>query len=322
MFRAARITALLAAALAVSVATASAATKLAWKWNEGEKIEFTSRMDMKMAMTIMGMQIKMPQLQVFDTTWNVTQVGSDGSADVTVTVDRMQMSTEVPGIGKIEYDSASDAKPVGVAAQAAQVIDAIVGQPVNVRVSASGEVLSTELPQEMVDTLTSAAASAMGGMLSESTLQQLYKQTVLELPEGDIETGHTWEDSFEVPFPNVGKQTTVSTFTYAGTETRDGKSVEKIDVVQNQTIEAEPGSAMKIDVKEQDTKGTIYFDRAAGRLVGMEMTSKVTMEMSAMGQKFTMQMDITSSTLPGRAPEGDEPSSNKSKGSAPKGSKK
>jgi hypothetical protein len=102
--------ALLTVALA-SALPAAAQTELRWKFTEGKKMNYTMSQDIVTTANIGEQKIETTMNQVITMTWAVDKLNSDGSAKMTQTIDRMQMTVKSPA-GEMTFDSKVPAKMI------------------------------------------------------------------------------------------------------------------------------------------------------------------------------------------------------------------
>src|SRR5581483_1081125 len=80
---------LAALALALLAGPANAQTTLRYKFKDGEKLQYVMDQDMKMTMSIGGMDIEMKMKQGMDFNWDIGKVDDQGNAQVRVKVGRV-----------------------------------------------------------------------------------------------------------------------------------------------------------------------------------------------------------------------------------------
>ena len=121
-------------------------------------------------------------------------------------------------------------------------------------------------------TATSADSNEMVAQL-KGTMARFYPILKPAAKQGDI-----WVDTSKVDTKTASqsmKTTTVSTYTHAGSTTRDGKPAGRIDVtsatVGAGTMENPMAGSMEVELKSAGT--TSYFIGSDGRLLGAESTS-------------------------------------------------
>ena len=81
------------------VSAANAETKLRWKFQPGEKVNYEMIMDMTQEMQAGDMPITTKMNQRMDMTWSAKEVAADGSAVMEQTIDRVRVEIVPPGAG-------------------------------------------------------------------------------------------------------------------------------------------------------------------------------------------------------------------------------
>ena len=146
---------------------------------------------------------------------------------MTLTIDRMQMKMTSPqGIG-LDYDSASEKPPEGMAKLLwRRMFEAMVKKPFSMKIDSQGKVTDMKLPQGFVETL-----NKMGGGQMEEHLQRggdqadgrgrsccRRKRSPREI-RGPARLGRN---------AHARKDEHKTKLRYEGTENRDGKELDKI----------------------------------------------------------------------------------------------
>jgi hypothetical protein len=160
--------------------------------------------------------------------------------------------------------------------------DAVRGRdPVafTVTLSPKMEVLKVEGQDKLIDRLAGAdvsARKALTSALSEETVKKSAREVFGFLPDRPVKEGGTWERAVDVPFGPLGAHKLTTTYKLEGKEDVGGKKVEKISFTT--AVDFKPGKAdpslpyavVGSDLKADDSRGTLHFDAAAGRLVQSE----------------------------------------------------
>jgi hypothetical protein len=289
-----RTTPLWAVALVLCVsASAQAAKQLRWKLKAGDKIQY--EVSAKTIIDNKGeMPFKMTQTQTVDSTIDAESVDADGTASIKQTVDRLQFKMEGP-FGNNEIDSDSDEKPEGFAAAIADGAKAIAKQPVSLKANSRGEVSDITLTDEMSKKLEelSAAGGGLGAGMNADAVKQIVKQIWTVLPEKAVSVGDKWEETNEMASGPLGKMKIVTNYEYAGSEKLDGIPCEKITVTMTQEVVPDANAPLKVEIKNQENTGTLFFDAASGRMVSAELESKLEMALDFNGNKIESNTNTT-----------------------------
>jgi hypothetical protein len=300
---------LLALSLAVLAATLcpagsqAAERTLRWKFKAGDSLGCVIDQQMVQTLKIANEDVKITISQLIDLRWDVKDVSSDGVASMTQTIDKIRMKVETPQGVAIDYDTSSGKDPEGQAAMLTPMFKALVKQPMTYNMSSSGVITDLQLPKEMIDGFKKVPGiERMGGMFSEDGMKQMISQGALTLPAESIDVGKTWQNEAVVDQGPLGKMKSTTVYKYAGVEMHDGKEMDKIEsTVTLEYPDADKAEA-KVELTEQEGKGTIYFDNSIGRVSDSTAKSKMKMTVTVLGMKVDTVNDMTMTMKYGPAP--------------------
>ncbi len=299
----------LAVALLLLASTSAKAEDLRWKFKTGETLDYVLSRSVEGNINLGGSEIAFTLQMVFDTNWKPTAVAEDGTADVDLTVDRIQIAMDSPLFGRMAYDSTNPKEPEGpVWAQMKPTMTNMLGAPFKAKISSLGEVTDIELPAKLAEALGKQEIGENrrqgfgigGNSFNEKGIKELLTKSVLPLPEkaGD---DVTWMQTFENVMPSIGKQTTETTFSVAGTEEQDGQQVAKITAETELLFEPDENPRADLEIVEQAAEATYYFDPKAGHMTKADGTQEMTMELSGQ-QELTQKVKETMSMRQGKSP--------------------
>jgi hypothetical protein len=287
----------LAAAVLVATSGAAQAQKLLrWKFTPGETLRFTHELEQSQNFKVGDTPVATKVTTTMTMTQKIDAVDSQGVASVTQTIDRLQMKmAPPPGTTEgLDYDSDPPKPAEGIiAASVTPLFDALVKKPFAMKIDPRGQVTDMKLPAGLVEALGKAGIGAMQGMFSEDALKQM-TGLGLTLAEKPVAKDDTWSRDASVAMPMLGAMKTTTKYRYDGTETRDGKELDKIACTMQMDIvpPKDQPAAVQAKIGDQKTEGTIYFDNQAGRLVECKMTSKITMTVDVAGQHLDIQTTL------------------------------
>ena len=296
--------------LAVLAAAAAQAEGLRWKFQEGETLEYILHRGVEGAINLSGSDITFTLGMTFDTTWKATGVADDGTNDVALTVDRIQIVMDSPLFGRMAYDSKDPNEPEGpVWQQMKPVMTNMLGQTFTLKISPLGEVSDIKLPEKLADALAKQNVGENrrqgfgigGNSFDEKGIKELIAKSVLPLPETTGEDV-TWQQVFENDIPGIGKQTTETTFSAAGVEEQDGKPLAKITAETEILFEPAENPRADLEIVEQEAAATFYFDSKAGHLVKADGKQSTEMEITG-PQEVTQRITETTSMRIGKSPD-------------------
>jgi len=264
--------------------------KLRWQFSPDQQLKQVMVQNVNIAMKLGERDFSTTMTQTIDTQWKIRSVNEEGVADMSQTITRVQMTLKGPGIA---YDVDTDAKeiPDGLGKPIAETLKSLVNNSFQLKMNTLGEVIDVTVPEEMANAIQAApGGEQLAGTFSEEGIENMIIQGTPSFPEKAVDEGAKWSREFSMKIPPVGTMNIVSTYTYAGVQEGD-PPLDKLTVGLKQSIDAEGAGGMQINMKDQQTEGTILFDNQAGRMVRSETKQKVTMEISTGGQTIDQVVD-------------------------------
>jgi hypothetical protein len=290
-----RISMLVVSAVALAIlhiVPARAADPVTWKFKVGEGNHY--RMTQKMTIDIQmdeGASETQDITNVIDMSWIADEVNDDGSARLTQTIDRMQMTIEPKGRDKVEFDSKATDELQGFAAMVAPLFRELSRAKFKLTMSPRGKVSDVEVPESLVAALAaSPGAAVMGDLATAKGLEDTMSRMSFEMPE-TLETGTTWTSTTETNNPALGKQTITITYKYVGPREKDGA---KLEVFEPRLEIAFAGGVAIATIEEQKSSGEVLFNRSAGRLESTRLDHTMKLKLVVAGQ--TLNQTLTQST--------------------------
>jgi hypothetical protein len=289
------VAALLAAfVLQFAASQTLAQEELRWKFNEGEKLNYTMIQDMTIG--TMGGPLGAQNVvmhQEMDMTWDVEGVNDDGDAVIKQKFDRIKMKmTLPPPLGGFEYDTKSGAAPAGPAAMLAPMYKKMTEGEFELTMTSRGEIKDVKIPDEVLKSLqNSPGAAALGEMATPEGFKKMIAQGALVLPEKAPMQGEDWSTKVEVNNPMAGKQVIETKYKYVGNKDVEGVNYAVFEPTLTMTFEGTPQVQMK--VSEQESGGEILFNIQEGRLHSSKLDQKVTIDVSVGGQTMQQKIDQT-----------------------------
>jgi hypothetical protein len=314
------------AALCLAAAKAQAANQLRWKFKEGEQMPYALQQSASILIDANGIEIDVKLKQVIDTVWTVKSVDSEGNAELSQKMERIQLTMNTPFTGEVHYDSKKpdEQPPPELWDRIGKPIEAMLEGEFTMKVSPTGKVSDLKLPEKLTQALQEqrggGAQSMMmgGGLFTENTIRQTIEQGVLILPEQGVGEGVTWSREYENKMGPLGTQKIAVTYSYGGKEKQNGKVLEKI--ASKTKVEFEPAEGGDIDaemeITEQEGSGSVLFDSEAGKTVFSQNKQELTIEGDFMGNEFSQEITLvlmlkqgSSADLPADEPEKKEEAS-------------
>ncbi|MBM4092104.1 MAG: hypothetical protein FJ276_22140, partial [Planctomycetes bacterium] len=268
------------------MAQTATAKQFRWKLKEGEKLTFEMKQTITQSIDAGGMKFEIPVTIGMWMSWTVKSADAEKYVLEQV-IDRMVMNMKTPEM-TLDFDSDQDQKLEGPAEQVAQTFRPLVGAKITAEMNDRGEMSNVNIPDDALAGLQ--ANPLVGQMFKKEQLTEMMKANGATFPEESIEKGHKWTVPMEMDAPPVGKMKTETSYTYAGEERADKAVLDKFNV--DVRIEFSGGNAAMASVKvtEQKTDGSLYFDNEKGRMVKSNVTTNMTLAISAGGQSINQKV--------------------------------
>lgn len=274
-----------------SLALADDAVELKWKFKPGQTSRYEAIQDVKVNVKqgIFAQEINMKQTS--DVRWLVESVDEERNAHVTLTMERIRVESG-PADDTVTFDSDDDKQPKGADEASIEALRAGVNQPVYLTLDPRGKVLDVRLSEQFAQKIKeSPQYGPLAAVFSRDNLKQMASMNTIELPAEPVKKGATWQQESLITDPIAGKQKLTTTYRYDGMEEHDGRQLAKISATAT-IAPADDKKASPLTIKDQKLNGVTWFDRAQGRIVEMQMTTKIASEMAA-GQNKTEQIMFT-----------------------------
>jgi hypothetical protein len=258
---------------------AAAETTLRWKLSPGERFDVEVEQQTTSEVKTFGRQATTEIRLGMSLAWEVTGAGDDRFA-LRQSLRRLQFRMESPTSGRVVYDSAERAQPIGQAREIAQAVAPLLEAELEIVMNDRGDVLEVKPIGEAAQRLFAAdgvAAADTGSQpLSRQTVQQLLRQPLAILPDKPVNPGDKWERENELTTA-LGTATQTTTYTFAGLAEED-EDAARIEVQSKLAITMPPAGERRLDLKRHKQEGTILFSLAKGRLLEAEQTQTLATE--------------------------------------------
>ena len=280
---------------AVALTQPADAATLRWKFKAGQTLHYQTDQTTLSQVQFNGKQIKATNNRTIDMTWKVETVAPDGTAEITMTYDRMRAKVDLPN-GAGEYDSKSEKAPNAfITSTVVPEAKLLVGSTFKFKMNPRGEISEVRVPESLVKSLTESSpqAGAAGSLLSEEGLKNQIRESSPALPAEELAVGKSWSRPTRMPPSPIGVVTIDKVYTYEGPG--DGGEKLTLKITRAYTPPERPEYEFKVD--EQDGKGTILFDNAAGRITSSSVTEKIKTTVTGQSPQFGRVTQVESTEM-------------------------
>lgn len=259
--------------------------ELRWQFKKGQALRMFAEQNLVMSMTVQNQTGKSVTNSINEMTLSIDDVDSEGTAKAVATIDRMTM--EVEGNGqRIAFDSSEkDASKTGPEAEIAQMIRPMIGKKMTQDLSPNGKISNVNVPDDM---LNFGGNPAMAGLMNKKNIEEMSTRGSMEFPHPKLEQGYTWQMKAEMDMGPM-KVATTTDYKYLGVkEGQDGP----LHVIEAKISMSFPPAAagVNVQVTEENSSGTFYFDGVRGRMRSSELLQDITMKIGAGGQSMDQHL--------------------------------
>jgi len=263
---------ILSAAVILSIASlAHAQTALRWKLQSGQKLAISITQTTESIVVYSGKKTATQIDLSMELTWRVISA-DDGKFRIEQSLDRLSVALDSPPAGRVQYDTAQQAKPTGSAKEIAAALDPLLATKLEITMTDRGEIVDAKPVQSSPP---AAADPASSGPVPKESIQQLLRQPLAILPEKPVNQGGTWNTTSELETA-LGMATLTTTYRYTGPGDVDGHKLEQVAI--SAELKVAPSDKAKIKLKEHQQSGVVLFDATAGRVASTEQKQKLVTE--------------------------------------------
>lgn len=212
--------------------------------------------------------------------WQVVAVDANQAARMRTILDRVQLTMNIPGAGEVVVDTDKPAdQENGLAGQLGKMFRPMIGQPCENDMQTTGKISNVSIPEEAMSGFKNLP---LGDSMSSVLTDSIEKGSPV-FPDQAIGPGYSWTQEHSTKTP-VGSMKAINKLTYVGPEVVDGKQLHKFDMDLTVSFSGDNPSATQIEIPEQSSKGTMYFDNENGYLVSTELDQSMKMLIKVAGQ--------------------------------------
>jgi hypothetical protein len=279
-----RVPALLALACLAAGAPSHAQTTLRWKLAPGETLHYQRTHNRSTLRHAPDGEIKESLLRITDMSMGVDQVDPDGTAAVTLFIDRIRYHRH-SAAGDVEHDSANEPRQKLPAS-----VQHLMGVAFSFKLSPRGTVSSVKVTRLTRPRNPEGAPRQLSLSTAESVIQLI---PFVELPEAAVSPGSSWQQEVQAVEPLLGTRTSAVTYKYVGKKTVGGKEVDVLGLDAKIRFAPTEQDATRVEVKEAQAKGTVEFDNAAGRLRQKDETERLKFILTESGRSTEQVIEST-----------------------------
>jgi hypothetical protein len=254
------------------------------KFEPGQNLNYEVTQTTAMEGQAAGQAFSTTMQQTMNLIIDVLSVEADkATTDQHISRVRFDMEMPAPVNQKISYDSDATEQPDNpIAQQMSKTLGMLVGPKIKVTIDELGNYSDIQVPDEIIKGITQGPAAAMfGSQNGKETVERMFSQSNITLPEKELNVGDTWEKTTEMEMP-FGTMKVMTTYTYQG-PTAEG--LEKIDAKVNVDLQPRENSPIAMKATSKEGGGTLLFDNKAGRLAESHIKQVLEMEVGGISKQ-------------------------------------
>ena len=290
------ILALGAALIAATGSAAGAEKLLRYKFTPGQTVRYVTTQEDSQLFRVDSATMTLTATMIRHASQRVESVDAQGVAAVTTTFDRVQVRLKPSTGDNVEYDSDAGKRPDVHGSPMVAVLHTMVKKPFLMKIDPQGKVIDMKLPQGFQETIDEIDEENGGGFFFEDVLKAMLEGVVL--PAEPAAPGKTWSQEQSMRFRIFGKLTDKATYRYEGSETRDGRELQRIAVKGELRVAPEKDKPQRAQtrIKRHTSDGTLYFDDSAGRITECHRKTSAEMESVTDGKTIEYRFDVDHTT--------------------------
>jgi hypothetical protein len=281
-------------ALALLIATSTAfcggqePKTLRWKFQPEQKLRFAIDQQLDQSAIVSGAPVKTKIELGLELTWLVESLDASGTATIVQSIERVRASMQTPDAAEAAYDSAETKRTTAFARSVHEAVSPYLGVKVRQTVNGRGEVLAASAAEPPAG---EEGAASKSSLLPKENLERILSQAAIVFPEQPVNKGDAWKRNLTIGGPTGGA--VEITYTYAGVEQHEGRSIDRIDAQTRFTAPPKEKDRPALKIVEQQSSGVIRFDAEAGRVVSSEMKSGATIETTLAAETVVSKLATT-----------------------------
>jgi hypothetical protein len=276
---------------------------LEYNLKQGEILKQNIVMNMDMVQKFSGQEMKISLVTGMKMDFEVKEAQKD-SYLLEMKVKEMKMTTEVPGMGNLSFDSNTD-EDVATQENLSPMFKAIIDKPVESVMTKAGklqsikgldkfmEAMINSLGEDMPENVRQQITGQFGSQFSEETFKSQLEQSLGYFPGKPVGTGDSWNYKMSTKYSNFATSIDMK----STLKSIDG-NVLSIDIegtVSTPEAESEQEiNGMKVKISLNGTqKGILKVNKDTGWLISSDLAVNFNGNMEVMGMKVPLYVAST-----------------------------
>ena len=253
----------------------------------------------KQILTIAGMDLESLSSRFIITTTKTEKRNEEGTLPIVTTIDKLQVNLSLPGGLQLMFDSGDPDKKAenALLEPLLEVLRVAAKTKTTMLIDKDNQIKAIEFADNPAEKVGDDFKSQFDAEKRKKTAENEHGT----LPDKPVKPGDFWMHTSEADIGGGQTLTLETRYEYAGTEQKDGKTLDKITLkTTTVTYAMDPNAKALLKVKSSELKvasseGTILFDREKGAAVEsvskLRITGDMKTEINAM--ELPARLDLT-----------------------------
>jgi hypothetical protein len=256
----------------------------------------------KQILTIAGMDLESLTSRFIITTSKTEKRNEEGILPIITTIDKLQVNLSLPGGLQVMFDSGDPEKKAenALLEPLLDVLRVAAKAKTTTLIDKDNQIKAIEFP----DNPAEKVGDDFKSQFDPEKRKKAVENERGSLPDKPVKPGDSWTHTSEADIGGGQTLTLETRYEYAGTEQKEGKTLDKITLkTTTVTYAMDPNSKSQLKVKSSELKvasseGSILFDRGKGAIVEsvskLRITGDMKTEINAM--ELPAKLDLTIDT--------------------------
>jgi len=245
-----------------------AQSPLRWDLKSGQSFNIETHQETQSQVAFSGKSVTTIIDLALQQTWTITSA-SEKEFVIKQSIDRIQLKLAGQQ-GTADYDSAAKIRPSDLARDLAASMQPLIGAEFDLTMTPRGQITAAQPANDAARALVADKSGAADSKLAScGSIQHLLEQSLLVLPEKEINKGDTWIATNELTGAG-GKFQQETLYRLTGSAQRGDKELLEIDM----TTKLSPQAGLKT----HEQTGKAIFSAKEGRLIEAEQSQKLVTE--------------------------------------------
>ena len=261
----------------------TAQTSLIRIWKDGDKFSYAIEDKYSISIPTSDQPMILNQSLKLETNWDVKTVGVDGSAVITVQIERVRFKADQKNVPvpfeELSFDSQTPIEAQNKGEKSVfDALNAFAGSQMSITINEKRELSEFKLSEPLAahlerNHITLELAGVFGHTFTTNGMRRRITSWLIPSPSKPVAKGEIWQREQFSRYEDIF--VCVDTYTLEGPTRWDGQTLTKIAVKTELTLPDNDTSKQRAKIAEQSGGGVVYFDERTGRVIDATLHHQV-----------------------------------------------